>query len=273
MKFFSGLRHNIRAHNSIAASYDAEHGEIFNPVEQDRLRAKLGEALRLMGHRAEPAHALDFGCGSGNLTAQLLSLGLRVTAADVSEKFLDVVKKRFPGDKRLKLVQLTGKDLSVFKDGLFDFTATYSVLHHIPDYLAAVREMSRVTAKGGIVYIDHEPSQEYWENDPIYSSFLTEAIPQNAAAKPGFSRFFKTATYINRLKRALNPRYSNEGDIHVWPDDHVDWREIEKILVETGCRVLVSENYLLFRRGYREEVYARYRQLCSDEKTMAAIKE
>lgn len=53
----------------------------------------------------------------------------------------------------------------------------------------------------------------------------------------------------------------------------MDWLEIEKVLVGTGCRVLLSENYLLFRRGYREEVYARYRQLCSDERTLAAMKD
>lgn len=42
-----------------------------------------------------------------------------------------------------------------------------------------------------IVYIDHEPSQEYWKNDPVYASFLAEALPRAAAAKPGFLRFVK----------------------------------------------------------------------------------
>ena len=43
------------------------------------------------------ARVLDFCCGSGNLTRHLLELGFEVVAADVSERFLALVERRFEG--------------------------------------------------------------------------------------------------------------------------------------------------------------------------------
>ena len=272
MNIFSGIRHNIQAHNRITETYESSHGEIFNTTEQERLRSQLSEAARLIKTGAAGPRALDMGCGSGNLTAHLLDLGFRVTAADVSEKFLKLVERRFSGTGRLETARLNGKDLSIFEDGRFDFTATYSVLHHVPDYLGIAREMARVTGRGGIVYLDHERSPDYWEHKPEYAAFLKDSR-LNETAAPEFARFFRISTYINKAKQLLNPRYKSEGDIHVWPDDHVDWREIEKALKETGCSIPLRKDYLLFRRGCPPEVYRRYEKLCNDMRIMAAIKQ
>ena len=73
---------NVRAYAKVAHRYDRKHDEIFNPVEQSRLRGSLERAtgeIRSGGWRA-----LDIGCGTGNVTAHLLELGFEVTAADVS---------------------------------------------------------------------------------------------------------------------------------------------------------------------------------------------
>lgn len=50
--------------------------------------------------------------------------------------------------------------------------ATYSVLHHIPDYLGVIKELIRVTKPGGIIYIDHEVNEQYWEKSAVYNEFL-----------------------------------------------------------------------------------------------------
>ena len=262
------IKRNIAAHNAIAEKYESLHGEIFNDVEQARLRSKLAEAAGLIKAGNAELRALDLGCGSGNLTVHLLELGFHVTAADVSEKFLDSIKRRFSGAGRLETARLNGRDLSVFEDGRFNFTAAYSVLHHVPDYLAMTREMARVTGRGGVVFIDHELSPDYWEQEPEYAAFLKDSR-RHEDAMPESSRFFRVSTYIRKVKQLLNPRYISEGDIHVWPDDHLDWPEMEKILAETGFEVMI-EDYLLFRRGCPQEVYSRYEKLCNDERLLVA---
>lgn len=269
MKFFSKIRHNARAHDRVAPTYESTHGEIFNTVEQQRLRNSLSAAAGI-GSSAGERRALDVGCGSGNLTSHLLDLGFRVTAADVSPRFLELVSRKFSDKRGLETSRINGKDLSPFPDGTFQMTAAYSVLHHVPDYLWMVREMARVTASGGVIYIDHENSPSYWEPSEAYSGFMKETRKPEQA--PPLTRFFRLSTYINKARQILDPRFIAEGDIHVWPDDHIEWDAIEDVLKKSGFEVSMREDYLLFRRGYSPEVYDKYKNACSDIRMLVARK-
>ena len=97
--------------------------------------------------------ALDIGCGAGNVTQYLVHQGTKVTAADTSENFLKIIDKTFSG---VETILLNGNNLEEIPDSSFDIVTTYSVLHHVPDYLKLVEEMCRVLKKGGVLYIDHE---------------------------------------------------------------------------------------------------------------------
>ncbi len=270
MKIFSKIAQNARAHDRIAGRYESEHLEIFNAVEQARLGAKLAEAAEHIRAGAEERAALDLGCGSGNLTSHLLRLGFRVTAADISDRFLELVRGKFGGNPRLTTARINGRDLALFPDNSFDLSAAYSVLHHAPDYRGIVREMGRVTKPGGVIYIDHESSPAYWGPRPEYDAFIAEASPPRAA--PPASRFLKLSTYLGKLRLLIDPRYIAEGDIHVWPDDHIEWDVVSGILAAAGFEPLFSEDYLLFRQGYPPAVYDRYKFKCSDIRVFAARK-
>ena len=166
---------NIAIHDRVARKYDALHGEIFNDIEQNRLAASLARARDLVRSGNPALKAFDFGCGSGNVTRHLLDLGLDVTAADVSQGFLDLVRARYPSE-RLSTLLMNGRDLSNVGDESHDLIVTYSVLHHIPDYLAAVGELARICKRGGVIMIDHEPTEEYWRGDPVYRTFRAAAL-------------------------------------------------------------------------------------------------
>jgi len=253
---------NIAVHDRIAEQYDARHGEIFNPIEQARLAAALREAKDFVTSESAPPTALDLGCGSGNLTRHLLSLGFAVTAADVSPKFLELVQKRFASEK-LSVMQLNGEDLAGLDDGSIDFIATYSVLHHVPDYLGAIAEFGRVVAPGGVVYLDHEQHERYWQGDPILDEFYARAKPYD------WKKWFVPSNYVHKIWRLFDPRHANEGDIHVWPDDHIEWDKIAAVLAQSGLEPVMSHDYLLFRGGYDEKAYAAYRARTSDMRCMA----
>ena len=121
-----------------AAVYEKSHHEIFNPIEQRRLYSTLREATNAVQTGSKPPAALDYGCGSGNLTRHLTELGFHVTAADVSDDFLSAIERKFSGTGMVKAIKLNGADLSDVPDARFDLVATYSVLHHVPDYLRIV---------------------------------------------------------------------------------------------------------------------------------------
>lgn len=255
------VRRNIAVHNRVAGKYERIHGEIFNDVEQPRLRALLQQAIGKVQSDRRPMHALDMGCGSGNLTGHLLALGLAVTAADVARGFLDLVASRYGGD-RLETFQLNGRDLGGLADDSYEVVATYSVLHHIPDYLAACREMARVARPGGVVVIDHEISPNVWRDDPLLAEFRAKAT------RFDWRKYLAPMNYVHKLRRLFNPRYANEGDIHVWPDDHIEWDRIIAEMEGAGLEVVLQQDYLLYRELYRRDVYDRYRDRCVDTRVM-----
>jgi ubiquinone/menaquinone biosynthesis C-methylase UbiE len=258
------IERNIAVHDKVARKYDALHGEIFNDIEQERLHAALERARDAVSTGAAPVQALDFGCGSGNLTRHLLGLGVEVTAADVSPGFLELVRSRYP-TARLKTLPMNGRDLANVADESFDLIATYSVLHHIPDYLGACAELARICRKGGVV-IDHEATEEVWKGDPVYDAF------RRAALRFDWRKYLTPSNYIHRVRRIFDPRHSNEGDIHVWPDDHIEWSRIKQLMAGHGFEVVLEEDYLLYRKLYRREVYERYVGRCTDTKVMVLRK-
>lgn len=123
-----------------------------------------GEAYgRFMGRYSEPlaarfvdwlsppaeAVALDVGCGPGALTAVLVDRygSDRVHAADPSPPFLKAVQERLPG---VDVRQAAAAQLP-WDDGEFDLTLASLVVHFMPDPVAGLTEMRRVTKPGGIV--------------------------------------------------------------------------------------------------------------------------
>ena len=269
---------NVRGYRRVARRYDRLHGEIFNDVEQGRLRAALGRALAAIeaDEPHERVRVFDFGCGTGNVTAHLLELGAEVVAADVSPRLLGMVDGRF-GDKGVETLLLNGRDLGNVRDQSVDAAVAYSVLHHIPDYVAAVCELCRVVRPGGVLMIDHESAPNEWSGDPELSAYR-EAALQHELAKPKRLRRFADPEHLRRLasgywlqiRRRRDPRYWPEGDIHVWPDDHIDWDAVLRVLHELGFEVVELDDYLLYRRDVPTGLYEQYRTRTADVRLVIA---
>jgi ubiquinone/menaquinone biosynthesis C-methylase UbiE len=269
------IERNRRAHDRIASAYDARHDEIFNDVEQARLAVSVREALSAVKNPPqEGIRALDVGAGTGNLTRHLLDAGARVTAADISPGCLAEISQRFGTSARLQTATLDGTGLAGFADGTFDFVGCYSVLHHVPDYAALVREMGRVLRTGGIAFVDHERHDASW-NSADREAFIREAViwPEKT-----WRRFVRPSSYWRRLRpllewrRWFNPRWMPEGDLHIWPDDHIEWARIEEAFAAAGVRALTVCDYLLYEPRYRQQVWNSWRDRISDTRTWVGRK-
>jgi len=271
LKKESDLEWNIKTHNKMAKKYEKIHIEIYNSHEQLRLKNELNEAITKIKTKNKTKQVLDFGCGAGNLTKHLVSLGCDVIACDVSQGFLDLVSSK-KHSTNVEVFKLNGIDLLGIPDESVDMVATYSVLHHVPDYLAILKEFSRVLKSGGIIYIDHENSEEFWNNKSEYQDFLLE-MKQNT--KPDFRKYFVLTNYYDWIiRRFINPKYHREGDIHVFKDDHIEWGTIIDTLLENGGQSIVFEkDYLLFRGNYNTEVFNKYKNKISDMHVLAVRKQ
>lgn len=93
--------------------------------------------------------ALDVGCGTGALTAELATrLGAEaVSAVDPSDSFVAATRSRLPGLD----VQRAAAERLPFPDDAFDIALAQLVVHFMNDPVAGLREMARVTRGGGTV--------------------------------------------------------------------------------------------------------------------------
>jgi SAM-dependent methyltransferase len=98
---------------------------------------------------ANDQRVLDVGCGPGALTGELVHrLGPGdVAAVDPSEPFVAATRARYP-DVR---VERASAERVPFSDGEFDAALAQLVVHFMADPVAGLREMARVTRRGGIV--------------------------------------------------------------------------------------------------------------------------
>jgi SAM-dependent methyltransferase len=89
------------------------------------------------------ARVLDVGAGTGALTAELLSRGASVAAADPSPEFAAVLRERFP---HLEVQEAPAEALP-FETGAFDAALAQLVIGFVSDAPAAVAEMLRVARR------------------------------------------------------------------------------------------------------------------------------
>lgn len=269
MKSENIIENNRELHNKIAHIYYSKHPEIYNETEQNRLRTALKKAVSFINTKDSQLQVMDYGCGDGNLSWHLSELGLRVDAADITPEFLKLIKDKISSDKLTTLL-INGRDLANVESDTYHMVASYSVLHHIPDYLGAIGEMMRVIKPGGVLYLDHDASEGYWDDNQYYNEL--KEIRYKSQRSGLLKRLFSVNTYIRKIKKLKDPRYQEEGDIHVWPDDHIEWDKIRELLLRSGFEIITDENYLLYYPEYPIDLYEKYKDKCNDEKLLIARK-
>ena len=165
----------MEVHRFEAKYYEALHPEVYSRKEQKRITQNLATITGQIVDNQK--NALDVGAGTGNLTGKLLELGYNVVATDISPEMCQILSRKFSAyiPKQLSVVNSPVEDLT-FSEGKFDLIAGYSVLHHLPDYLATLRTLAYYLKRGGVIYIDHEASPTYWQGEPRRARQLSESV-------------------------------------------------------------------------------------------------
>lgn len=117
------------------------------------------DAVLLERYVPRDARILDYGCGYGRLTAQLVELGYRdVHGVDPSRALIERGRREHP-ELPLDLVE----ELPLpFADGSFDAALLFVILGVVPadaDQEAIVAELARLVRPSGILYLSDVPLQ------------------------------------------------------------------------------------------------------------------
>lgn len=96
------------------------------------------------------AKVLDVGCGAGLLTNFLSTKGHQVSGIDISQKSLDIAKKK---DKTRSVEYVCASAYALpFENESFDVVTAMDVLEHVEDPQKLIAESSRVLKKGGLFF-------------------------------------------------------------------------------------------------------------------------
>ena len=107
---------------------------------------------------------LEVGAGTGIYSVALAKEGYSVTALELVEHNLDVLKSKLDGTEPITAVQGNALDLSAFRDNSFDLTMLLGPMYHLytlEDKIQALSEAVRVTKPGGyilVAYCMNEPT-------------------------------------------------------------------------------------------------------------------
>lgn len=123
-----------------------------NPLRTDMLRRMASVLLRRAGTSLSNKAVLEIGCGRGAGTELLLRhCGAdRVVAFDFDSAQLAGARKRHRarGERRAVLFQGDAARLP-FADAQFDVVVEFAILHHVPEWRLALKEIARVLKPGG----------------------------------------------------------------------------------------------------------------------------
>lgn len=99
---------------------------------------------------------LEVGCGIGTDTINFARAGARVTAVDLSDRSLDIARRRAEvyGLDSIRFIHANVEELSqVLEPGRFDLVYSFGVIHHTPRPDIALRELVALLRPGGTLKI------------------------------------------------------------------------------------------------------------------------
>ena len=204
--------------DNIAARYDLVNRVISLGIDQS-WRKKTVRALELKAG----GHVLDLATGTADLAILIARTHPHVTVVgvDPSAKMLEV------GDKKLTTQQLTERvSLQVgdaqalpFADRTFDGVSIAFGIRNVPDRLQGLREMARVTKRGGRVAILELSEPRSGVLGPLARFHVHSVVPTIGALLSGAKEYH----YLQKSIAAFPPA-----------------TEFEALMREAGLRIVAS---------------------------------
>lgn len=138
-------------------AYGSPH--LTHPQLTARIEGQLTELVHDLVEQHGQCRVVEVGAGHGTFTATLLAAGASVAVTEMSGPSAGVLTERFKGEPRVTVVHdPEGTAATDLVTAGCEALVYVSVLHHIPDYLAAVDELIALMPKGSAFYSTMDPT-------------------------------------------------------------------------------------------------------------------
>lgn len=123
--------------------------EFFDEVERKRLELEPFIERYARFDAAAGRDVLEIGVGAGTDFIRFVRAGARATGIDLTEKAVDLVRRRLSLENLTAQVMVADAENLPFESASFDLVYSWGVLHHTPDTVRAISEAQRVLRPGG----------------------------------------------------------------------------------------------------------------------------
>lgn len=124
---------------------------------RSRIEGELTALVRAQIRDLGTCRVLEVGAGHGTFTETLLNAGARVTVTEMSAPSATFLRRRYAGRTDLTVVHDPEGNAGPGIAADHDLLVMVSVLHHIPDYESAVRELVTPMLEGSAFYCTQDP--------------------------------------------------------------------------------------------------------------------
>jgi len=139
-------------------SYNQWHNRTYDEMERPTeiyLDQWHQDALRLSG-QVIGLDLLEVGCGQGNFSLHLASLGARVVGTDFSTKAIEIANTKKVAQESFPRFLVADAQTLPFADSSFDLVVSCECLEHVPNPSKALNEMFRVLRPNGRLVLTTE---------------------------------------------------------------------------------------------------------------------
>jgi ubiquinone/menaquinone biosynthesis C-methylase UbiE len=179
----------------------------------------------LLAAGALEGDVLDLGTGTALIPIELCrrTEACRVMAADAAVEMLDLARLNVEVaglTQRIQLMQVDAKQLP-FPDRSFNTVMSNSIVHHIPEPIAVLREAVRVTVAGGLIFFRDllRPTDEA----TVQHLVATYAADSNDHQRSLFEASLRAALDLEEIRTLIRQLGFDPMTVQQTSDRHWTW--------------------------------------------------
>lgn len=208
-----------------------EEAEDYNAMDHSEVnRLFVSDLLQFAESCGKPiGDVLDLGTGTALIPIELCDreTDCRVMAIDMSINMLELARYNIEAAgliERIELAQVDAKQMA-FPDGMFSSVISNSIIHHIPEPADCVREMVRVTASGGLLYVRDLLRPE--TDEQVEHLVQTYAGQENEHSRQMFDDSLRAALSMDEIRELVVQNGFAAEDVQATTDRHWTWASIQ----------------------------------------------